>query len=62
MSQRQQDRRGTVAKHRQAPEIDLLERFRDHRRLLVHVIVTVLLLSALAATAAWLLLNPTQPT
>ena len=63
MSERRQGRRGTLAKHRQPPEIDLLERLRDHRRLLAHVIVTILLLAALAATATWLLLNmPAQPT
>jgi hypothetical protein len=53
---RRQDRRGDRADRRTPPGIYTLEP--DRWRLLWHVIVTVLLLAALASTAPWLLLDP----
>jgi hypothetical protein len=58
MSQRRQDRRGDRADRRTPPGIYPLEP--DRWRLLWHIIVTVLLLAALASTATWLLLDPAR--
>jgi hypothetical protein len=56
MSQRWQDRCGDRADRRTPPGIYPVEP--DRWRLLWHIIVTVLLLAALASTATWLLLDP----
>jgi hypothetical protein len=56
MSQRRQGRRGDRADRRTPPGIHPLEP--DRWRLLWHIVVTVLLLAALASTATWLLLDP----
>jgi hypothetical protein len=56
MPLRRQDRRGDRADRRTPPGIYLLGP--DRWRLLWHIIVTVLLLAALASTATWLLLDP----
>jgi hypothetical protein len=56
MSQRRQGRRGDRADRRTPRGIYPLEP--DRWRLLWHIIVTVLLLAALASTAPWLLLDP----
>jgi len=58
MSQRRQDRCGDRADRRTPPGIYPLEP--DRWRLLWHIIVTVLLLAALASTATWLLLDPAR--
>jgi hypothetical protein len=56
MSQRRQARRGDRADRRAPPGTYAVEPDRWH--LLWHIIVTVLLLAALASTATWLLLDP----
>jgi hypothetical protein len=56
MSQRRQGRCGDRADRRTPPRIHPLEPGRW--RLLWHIVVTVLLLAALASTATWLLLDP----
>ena len=56
MPLRRQDRRGDRADRRTPPGIYLLGP--DRWRLLWHIIVTVLLLAALASTAPWLLVDP----
>jgi len=56
MPLRRQDRRGDRAERRTPRGIYPLEP--DRWRLLSHIIVTVLLLAALAWTAPWLLLDP----
>jgi hypothetical protein len=56
MPLRRQDRRGDRAERRTPRGIYPLEP--DRWRLLWHIIVTVLLLAALASTAPWLLLGP----
>jgi hypothetical protein len=56
MPLRRQDRRGDRADRRTPRGIYPLEP--DRWRLLWHIIVTVLLLAALASTAPWLLLDP----
>jgi hypothetical protein len=56
MSQRRQGRCGDRADSRTPPGIYPLEP--DRWRLLWHIVVTVLMLAALASTATWLLLDP----
>jgi hypothetical protein len=56
MPLRRQGRRGDRADRRTPPGIHPLEP--DRWRLLWHIVVTVLMLAALASTATWLLLDP----
>jgi hypothetical protein len=55
MSQPPQDERGDFAVHQQPPE-RYPQECPHYGRLLAHIIVTVLLLALVVATATWLLL------